>query len=96
MSPTEQYTIRAVNSSEQPIYDVRIRWYQGNAPWIIDSQSEDFIKRIMPGTSEQRIRDLNGGGNLSACGAVVEFRDAAGITWRCTDQGALEDLSSST
>lgn len=51
------------------------------------------IKRLWPGTGETLGRDWRQAGNMSAIGVVVEFRDAVGMLWRCTDDGALEELA---
>jgi hypothetical protein len=45
----------------------------------------------MPGVEISKVRDFPPGTNMAASGAVLSFRDAAGMTWiRRPDGGLVE------
>jgi hypothetical protein len=85
--------IYVVNGSALPIYDVDVRWYKGTAPWNdVDGVAVSSKRYLAPGKELGIGRDWIGDGNLNMVGAVVEFRDAAGVRWRRTTNGELEEL----
>jgi hypothetical protein len=91
----EHYSAKVTNSSEQPIYDVRVRWFKGTAEWYLQGSAEDSLPRLMPKDSEAFARDYSEGGNLAMLGAIMEFRDSAGQRWRLDKQGNMSPLESS-
>lgn len=88
----ESYSARITNTSKQPIYDVILKWHKGTAEWFNGGVSIEKLDRLMPDRSMTWSRSHYDGGNLSVIGAVVEFRDAAGVSWRQTNDGRLEEL----
>jgi hypothetical protein len=76
------------NSSEQPAYDVELRWHRGTAP----EGDPELLGVIMPGLVGRRKRDFPEGTIIEHCGAVVRFTDAAEVRWlRRPDRGLIEE-----
>lgn len=90
--PTTQYRVSINNASPHPVYDLRLRWYQGTAPWRYNGADVNELAHLMPGADEVRERVFDGG-SLVSLGAVLEFTDAAGVRWRRRLNGELVELT---
>jgi hypothetical protein len=88
----ETYAVEVSNTSSQPVYEVTIKWHKGAAEWVDGGVSVEKDDRLMPGTTLKKSRSYHEGGNLNTVGAVLEFRDSAGVRWRRTNDGQLEDM----
>lgn len=81
------------NASEWPIYDVKLRWHRGSAPW---DQPDEFAA-LMPGDETSATRalppDLPNYVNRAAFGAVAFFRDSSHVTWRARPDGVLDEIA---
>ncbi len=78
-----------VNTSDQPLYDAELRWHRGS-----ESHGEpnpEPLPTIMPGGDITRGRDFPPDTNMAVSGAVLRFRDAAGITWMRRPDGGLTE-----
>lgn len=86
-------TARVTNTSNQPVYDLVISWHKGTAPW----GDPDTADVLMPVDYLERMRafpdNLPPTVNLSLFGAVVRFRDAAGVHWLSRPDGKLTEES---
>jgi hypothetical protein len=80
------------NSSDQPVYDVELRWHRGTAGWG-DPDTEP-LGVIVPGTGEMRTRSVDDGAYVEMCGAVVRFTDADNVRWLRRSDGALVEQTS--
>jgi hypothetical protein len=80
------------NASEQPVYDVELRWHRGTAP----ERDPELPGVIMPGTAKTLTRNFPEGTIIEHCGAVVRFTDAAGVRWLRRPDGTLTEQSSTT
>jgi TIR domain len=79
------------NASDWPIYDVRISWHKGTAPW----DQPDLYQSLMPGdelSTTRALPDLPAYVNPEVYGAVAFFRDANGVTWRARPNGVLDEI----
>ena len=85
ISPSVTGTVH--NSSEQPIYDVEIRWHASTAGY--GEPNPEPVGVILPGDNAERSREFEPGTNLDVSGAVVRFTDAAGVRWLRRPDGAL-------
>jgi len=82
-------TATVVNSSEQPIYDVEIRWHLGTSgPGEPDPQP---IGTVMPGGEATRTRIFPGDADANINAAVVRFTDASGLRWLRKPDGNLSE-----
>jgi hypothetical protein len=80
-----------VNNSSAPAYDVELQWHEGSAP---DGEpNPEPVGVIMPGAEQSKRRVFSRNADLDVCGALVTFRDAAGITWMRSPDGALTEQS---
>jgi len=80
---------RAVNSSDQPIYDVEFCWRRGSASH--GEPNPEPLGFLMPGEREEKSRDFPPDTNMAVSGAILRFRDAAGVRWiRRSDGGLVE------
>lgn len=75
------------NTSDQPIYDLELRWHLGSAGY--GDPNPEPLGNLMPGMETNRTREFPRGTNLAASGAVVTFRDTAGVTWIRRPDGSL-------
>ena len=53
----------------------------------------ELVGVIMPGAEQSKRRVFPVNADLDVCGAVVTFRDAAGLTWMRSPDGALTEQS---
>jgi hypothetical protein len=82
-------TVSIVNTSDRPIYEAELRWHRGSASH--GDPNPEPLGTIMPGSSTDRSRDFPPGTNMAVSGAVLRFRDAAGITWMRRPDGGLTE-----
>ena len=87
-----QAAVRAtvMNSSEQPIYDVELRWHLGSAGYG-DPEIES-LGTMSPRSDKASIRWFPPGADMSNSGAVVRFTDAAGTRWLRRPDGYLNEF----
>jgi hypothetical protein len=80
------------NASDWPIYDVRLSWHRGSAPW----DQPDLFPALMPGEEESATRvvptDLPDYVDLAVFGAVAFFRDTDRVMWRARPDGLLDEI----
>ena len=85
-------TVYVTNTSQQPVYDVTISWYQGDSPW---DSSKDEQSVLMPGSQFGVTRYLPPLMSLPAgkrrFGGAASFRDASGVRWALTPTGQLTE-----
>jgi hypothetical protein len=78
-----------VNDSNQPIYDAELRWYRGSAGH--GDPNPEPLGTIMPGKESDTSHDFPLDTNMDVSGAILRFRDAAGVKWiRRPDGGLVE------
>ena len=80
---------RAVNSSDQPVYDVEFYWRRGSAGY--GEPNPEPLGILMPGEREEKSRDFPGETNMAVSGAILRFRDAAGVRWIRRPDGGLSE-----
>ncbi len=80
---------RAVNSSDQPVYDVEFYWRRGSASH--GEPNPEPLGILMPGEREEKSRDFPGETNMAVSGAILRFRDAAGVRWIRRPDGGLSE-----
>lgn len=89
-------TVRVTNTSQQPVYDLRICWRKDTAAWGEDGTAEI----LMPEASAVRMHPFPDGlpatVDRSLFGAVVRFRDAAGVRWLLRPDGQLAEEAPSS
>lgn len=79
-----------VNSSGEPAYDAELRWHLGTAPH--GDPNPEPIGTLMPASPiDSRGRVFPDDANLEVCGAVLTFRDAAGVRWMRRSDGGLSE-----
>ncbi len=76
-------TVTVVNTSDQPVYDTRLYW-RPSPRW----PNFDPLGTIMPGGKFEQQVKFPPEANV---GALLRFRDAAGITWTRTPDGILTE-----
>jgi len=79
--------VQVTNASDQPVYDVKIKWHRGSAPWGEPSIEERGA--LPPQNLISSEREFPTDTDFEVSGAVVTFRDAAGITWLRRPDGEL-------
>jgi hypothetical protein len=77
------------NTSEQPIYDAELLWHRG--PGSNGHPDPEPMGTLLPGTEYPSRREFPSDTDLSASGAVLRFRDAAGTEWVRTPDGDLAE-----
>jgi hypothetical protein len=75
------------NTSEQPIYQVELRWHAGGAGY--GDPNPEILGVILPGDEARGTRKYERGMDMDVCGAVARFTDAAGVRWLLTPDGEL-------
>src|SRR5689334_17670964 len=78
------------NSSEQPVYDLRVHWVCGHE--AVQAGSEDLLGTLGPQSEKQVKRDVPDAMTLEQFGPVAYFRDAAGARWTLLTDGRLEPV----
>ena len=76
------------NNSPLPVSRLEFRWHLG----IVRIGQPDQLSQLLPGAEEQSTRPVDPGDGELRYEAVLTFRDAAGVTWRRTPDGSLEEL----
>jgi hypothetical protein len=84
-------TATAHNTSDQPIYDAEFRWHMGSAGR--GDPNPEPIGTLLPQETRSSKRDFPPGVNLAVSGAVLRFRDAAGVIWMRRPDGGLTEQS---
>ena len=82
------------NSSEQPIYDVRIIWYVESTEcgyYLLDEPLMPDEERV----SNPRLDapETDNAEDLATVNAVLSFRDAAGTTWKAHPDGIIQEVA---
>ena len=89
-SPAVPFVVaRAVNSSDQPVYDVEFYWRRGSAGH--GEPNPEPLGILMSGEREEKSRDFPGETNMAVSGAILRFRDAAGVRWIRRPDGRLRE-----
>ncbi len=81
-------TAHVRNTSDQPLYDVELRW-PGSATLV--NPNPEPLGMIMPGGETQKIRDFPLGTDKGVSGVGLRFRDAAGVWWIRGPDGGLAE-----
>jgi hypothetical protein len=84
--------VTVVNGSNQPIYDAELRWYHGSADH--GDPNPEPLGTIMPGKKTDTSHDFPLDTNMAVSGAILTFRDAAGVNWIRTADGSLMSADS--
>jgi hypothetical protein len=80
-------TAHVVNSSDQPVYDVQLRWHHGPGRY----SDPEPLGTIMPGGDITRTEVFPPGTNTDLSGADIWFTDAAGARWLRRPDGYLAE-----
>jgi hypothetical protein len=81
--------VTVVNASDQPIYDAELYWRHGSA--MHGEPNPEPLGTIMPGEDTDLEREFPLDANMDVSGAILMFRDAAGVEWiRRRDGGLVE------
>lgn len=81
-------TAHIANDSNEPIYDAQVRWHRGTAA----DGSDEPVPMVLPHEEVHATHGFPPDTNMEYAGAVLVFRDAAGITWRRRLDGTLTEL----
>ena len=79
--------IAATDPSTRP----SLRWHAGSENY--GDPNPEPLGTIMPGAGITAARDFPHDTNMAVSGAVLRFRDAAGITWIRRPDGGLTEQS---
>jgi hypothetical protein len=82
-------TAKVTNTSDQPIYNVALRWHRGSASH--GDPNPEPVGTMMPGDSVARTQNFPPGTNMAVSGAVVRFHDASGVEWLRRPDGGLAE-----
>jgi hypothetical protein len=85
--PETSRTASLVNSSQQPVYDVTIRWMTGGVLRGAAVREEP----LKPGEVQTAVTTSDTVTDLDGVVAVAFFRDRAGLRWRTYADGRLEE-----
>ena len=77
------------NASDMPIYDAELAWQRSSARR--DDRRLESLGTVMPGAEVSRSREFRSDTEMASNGAILTFRDAAGVTWVCRPDGTLKD-----
>lgn len=90
-APIRHAAVRAYvkNTSEQPVYGAELRWHRGSEGH--GEPNPQPLGTLMPGEERWEIREFPDGTNLAVSGAVLTFRDAAGLAWMRRPDGGLTE-----
>jgi hypothetical protein len=80
---------RISNDSGEAIYDAELRWHQGSAPY--GEPNPEPLRMLIPHDGVYGRRVFPRDTNLDVCGAVLTFRDAAGVRWMRKSDGELTE-----
>jgi DNA-binding transcriptional regulator YhcF (GntR family) len=87
--PRARIIAQVVNASDQPVHDLKINWHSGGAAWG-DPGIEDR-GTLNPHDVLTAQRDFPADANFEVSGAVITFRDAAGVSWLRKPDGELTE-----
>jgi hypothetical protein len=76
---TAWIAVKVLNRSDDLVYAAELRWHLGSAPH--GDPNPEPLGAIMPLGEISKRRVFPQDANLDVCGAVLAFRDAAGIKW---------------
>jgi hypothetical protein len=75
--PSLEALVRNTSEHQLPIFQAKLHWYHGSEPY-----GDPELLRDIPGyENTARSRAFPPGTDLSTCGALLTFRDAAGFGW---------------
>jgi DNA-binding transcriptional regulator YhcF (GntR family) len=80
---------QVVNASDQPVHDLKINWHSGGAGW--GHPGIEDRGTLMPHDVLTTQRDFPADANFEVSGAVITFRDAAGVSWLRKPDGELTE-----
>ena len=81
--------VTVTNASEETISEAQLRWHLNGQPH--SAPKAEMIGALLPGTHATRSATYPRDADLAACGAAVEFRDAAGTWWQRRPDGYLAE-----
>jgi hypothetical protein len=84
--------LKVMNGSDEPVYEAELRWHLGTAPH--GDPDPEPIGTVMPHQDVAKRRVFPQDANLEICGAILTFRDAAGIKWTRSPDGDLTEQPS--
>lgn len=86
-SPVVQVAIHVINTGDQPVHDVKLKWHRGSAAW--GDPPIDDRGSLLPQQTIDSSREYPAATNFGVSGAVVTFQDAEGATWLRRPDGEL-------
>ena len=84
--PLIEATVVNASERQQPIYDVKLFWHLG--PDSYGTPNPEPLGTVLNWEKEIRRREFHYGADPAASGAVLSFRDALGVNWVKTPDGA--------
>jgi hypothetical protein len=90
--PADVVTIYVRNTSEQPIYKMRFSWRKNTSSGTVLVGQTIRGKPLMPNEEDYDMAPVPDGVAPKSFGAVVIFRDRAGLWWRARPDGTLDEL----
>ncbi len=87
---TADVSPRVVNASDLPVYDTQL-WH-----CVHSDPDYDDLGTILPGEAIVGAGRYPAGTNPAKMNVILKFRDAAGVTWIRTQEGALIEQSGDT
>lgn len=81
-------TVYVSNTSQQPIYEVWFSWHSGDKSYAQNRRDEP----LMPGGKDHDSAQVPLDVDPDEFGAVVIFRDRAGVWWRARPDGRLDEV----
>jgi hypothetical protein len=84
---TADVSPRVVNASDLPVYDAQL-WHSAHS-----DPDYDDLGTILPGEAIVGAGRYPAGTNPAKMNVILKFRDAAGVTWIRTQEGALIEQS---
>jgi hypothetical protein len=87
-------TVVNASDQQQPIYDVKLYWYCGSEGY--GTPNPEPLGTVLNWEKEIRHRDYLPEAAPKDCGAVLTFRDAAGVRWIRMSDGVLSEQSNAT
>jgi hypothetical protein len=77
--PTLEALVRNTSEHQVPVFDAKLHWYRGSEPY--GTPNPEPLLDVPGYENTARSRTFPPGADLSACGAFLTFRDAAGFGW---------------
>jgi hypothetical protein len=90
--PSNVVSINVRNTSDQPIYEVNFSWRINTSSGTVLAEQTIRTKPLMPGQDHYDTVPVPDGVASTDFGAVVTFRDRAGLWWRARPDGTLDEL----